>query len=716
MKKIFWSILILTIFANSLLFSFADGSLNKISLKENNKANNYQVVNLKLDNKIVKSADVPPIIYSINNQGRTLVPLRMILEYAQDRLNAEIEWDGLKQEVKVKTKDKSITLKINSPKAIVNGVEKQLPDNVPAKLLSTDGINARTMVPIRFLEGELGFKIAWDEKTLTASIDMPVDVVDEPENPLPVEEPSEISDVRVEMNGSIPRILIKTSKEISYKQFKLANPERIVIDFDNAKFNITDKKRLEANGTLSIKPNTDVIKDIRVSQFQNDPFISRMVIELGKSTEYEIRFDNNSGEIIIDFINYIRNAKKEIMNTKEVVVIEGDSLTDYNILRLSNPERLVVDIKGGVLHSGFKNTTINVDSNILKGIRASQFAQENSTDNEKIVRVVIDLKEKDNYEDVFAEIKDKKLIIHLEGEPFKAVQYEETGWTTSRLTFKGSTVTRYSITRQQGSDVIEVVVPKKDIALEFANLDIDDHIIKSIKVEEDANGDFYNIKVALQQSVEHTMLSGAQSKDFVLDLSNKNAKYREMLIVIDPGHGGSDPGAVSTIQKLKESNIVIEIGLELNRLLAEAGFRTYMTRVDDMRVTLQERVDVANALNADLFVSIHANAALTSTANGLENLYYPSELNTEDEDNRDNKKLAQIFQKEMVSYLNTNNRGIVARDGLFVLKNTTMPAILTETGFLSNPGDESRLATKEYRQQIAVAMFKSIVRYFEETR
>ncbi len=717
MRKLISSILFLIILITSLTVSFADGSLNKILLKENGIGKNYQVVNLKIDGKTVKSADVPPIIYPLNNQERTLVPLRVIIEHLGDKLNADIEWDEAKQEVKVKTKDKEILLKIDSPVALVNGVQKKLPDNIPAKLLAI-GDNSRTMVPVRFFADELGLSVGWDEKTVTASIDMPKVSEKEPEeepiiNPQPPQENvADVTDVRVEMNGYIPQIRIKTSKQIDYKQFKLANPERLVIDLDNARFNLSDRNKLESNGTLHIQTNSEVIKGVRVSQFQNDPFVTRVVMELGKSIEHEISFDEKSGEIVINFTNYIRNVKKEIMNTKEIIVIEGDSVADYSIMQLSDPERLVVDIKGGVLHSNFKNNLINIDGKVAKTIRVSEYTPENNSTNEKNVRVVIDFQENSGYNEVYAEVNGNKLYLHLEGEPFKAIKYEETGWTTSRLTLKGSTVTRYSIGRQLASNLIEVTVPKKDIELELASLNINDHIIKSINISEDLSQSNYNVRLELQDSVEHKLLSAEQSQDLVLELNNKNAKYREMLVVIDPGHGGRDPGTTSSILKMHESEVVLDISTRLNKLLTEAGFRTYMTRVDNLtpniKLELQDRADVANSLNADIFISIHANAVENvPTANGLENFYHPDDIR--------GKKLAEVFQSEMIRNLDINNRR-AKPNNLSVLRNTTMPAVLTETGFLTNAGDEAKLATSEYRQQVADAMFKATVKYFEETR
>lgn len=735
MKKIISSVLILLIFITSFTISFGNESINKILLKENGNGKNYQVVNLKIDSKTVKSADVPPIIYPLNNQGRTLVPLRMIIEHLEDKLNAEIKWNGTEQEVKIETKDKEIILKIDSPIALVNGVKKKLPDNVPAKLLAL-GDNGRTMVPIRFFAEEFGIDINWNEKTVTASLETPENIEKEPTRPEIPEEPKKepenplekpnipeeninianITDVKVEMNGHIPQIRIKTSKKTDYKEFKLSNPERLVIDLSNARFNLDDKKQLQGDKTLDIKTNSGSVKRVRVSQFQKpteekpeDLYITRVVLELGSLDDYEIRYDAKTKEVVIDFVNHINNISKQIINAKEVIVIEGDYVDDYNIIRLSNPERIVVDIKGGVLNNRFKNNTINVDGRVVKSIRASQYEDQDKKTDEKVTRVVIDLYENMDYEETYIEIKDNKLKIHVEGEPFKAILYQEIGWTSSTFTLKGSTVTKYNVDYQLAPSVINITVPKTDIDLELVSLKIEDHIINTMKIKEYGNN--YNVELRLEDGVEYKLLSSERGKDLILELNNRDAKYREMLIVIDPGHGGTDPGAISSINNMKESEVVLDMSLKLNQLLTETGFRTYMTRVDNLnnnsKLSLQDRSDIANALEADLFISVHANSFTSSSVNGIETYYEPNDMAS--------KKLAEIFQSQLINDLNMNNRGAKSAN-YFVLRNTNMPAVLVESGFLSNPSDAAKLASDTYKNQIAQSMVEATIKYFEETK
>ncbi|MCC5910584.1 MAG: N-acetylmuramoyl-L-alanine amidase [Clostridiaceae bacterium] len=97
-----------------------------------------------------------------------------------------------------------------------------------------------------------------------------------------------------------------------------------------------------------------------------------------------------------------------------------------------------------------------------------------------------------------------------------------------------------------------------------------------------------------------------------INQSDADSKKQERLVIIDAGHGGSDPGATSPIKGLLEREVALDVSRKLNVLLKETGFKTYMTRENDVAVSLRDRVTVANKLEADLFVSVHANAAMNT--------------------------------------------------------------------------------------------------------
>lgn len=204
--------------------------------------------------------------------------------------------------------------------------------------------------------------------------------------------------------------------------------------------------------------------------------------------------------------------------------------------------------------------------------------------------------------------------------------------------------------------------------------------------------------------------------EWVPALSTQNAHViAGKTIVIDAGHGGIDPGAVSA-RGLLEKDITLAIAAELETLLHRAAVFVVMVRRGDhdladssevnlltrKRQDLQKRVDLAEDAGADLFISIHANYFPSSIWSGAQTFYYEGKV--------EGQRLARVVQTELVRHLGPNNR--LARPGDYrVLRDTTMPAALVEVGFLSNPREAQLLGDKDYQRKVAAAIFAGIVRY-----
>lgn len=174
-------------------------------------------------------------------------------------------------------------------------------------------------------------------------------------------------------------------------------------------------------------------------------------------------------------------------------------------------------------------------------------------------------------------------------------------------------------------------------------------------------------------------------------------------IVLDPGHGGTDPGASGN--GLVEKEIVMDIAKRVNSKLNSSLAKVVMTRESDRYVSLDERVKTAEKAGADTFVSIHVNSYAGSSPNGTETWYSSQYAGAE------SKELAEEIQKELVKALGTNDRGI-KEGGFYVIKNTTMPSVLVEIAFISNSGDAYKLASDTYRQKAADAIYKGIMNFY----
>ena len=173
-------------------------------------------------------------------------------------------------------------------------------------------------------------------------------------------------------------------------------------------------------------------------------------------------------------------------------------------------------------------------------------------------------------------------------------------------------------------------------------------------------------------------------------------------LVLDPGHGGSDPGAV--VEDDQEKDITLAVALLVREQLAEQeGLEIIMTREEDTYPSLTDRSDLANEHSADLYVSIHVNALENNdTYEGIITFYHP--------DKRSDRSLAKIIQENIVATSGGTDRG-VQTGNYAVLRETEMPAVLIETGFITTPAERARLVDPTYQALLAQGIAKGILEY-----
>ena len=211
---------------------------------------------------------------------------------------------------------------------------------------------------------------------------------------------------------------------------------------------------------------------------------------------------------------------------------------------------------------------------------------------------------------------------------------------------------------------------------------------------------------AAQLTAKTDMLQYSQSNP----LENK-------AIIIDPGHGGEDPG--KNTKGLPESKIVLDTSLRLQQLLEKhTPFTVLLTRESDTRPghdqksSLQERVKFAKQNQGDIFISIHANA-FNGNAKGTETYYYKSSKSEKTNPHvEESRVLAEKIQERLVDALQTRDRGVKHGD-LHVIRENDMPAVLTELAFIDNGIDYSKLSTENGRQIAAEAIYEGILDYYE---
>jgi N-acetylmuramoyl-L-alanine amidase len=196
-----------------------------------------------------------------------------------------------------------------------------------------------------------------------------------------------------------------------------------------------------------------------------------------------------------------------------------------------------------------------------------------------------------------------------------------------------------------------------------------------------------------------------------------------VVVVLDPGHGGQDSGAM--VGGIFEKNLTLDVAQRVDRLLQSQGLATVMTRVGDSYVSLADRVSLTNRVADCVFVSIHFNEGNKPVSSGIETYYADHQMLagapviswlpflqriTAKTPNLESQSLAGFIQGALVERTKAINRG-TKPEQFVVIKNVQHPAVLVEGGFLTNKEDIARLSSAEYREQIATGISEGIIRY-----
>ena len=187
----------------------------------------------------------------------------------------------------------------------------------------------------------------------------------------------------------------------------------------------------------------------------------------------------------------------------------------------------------------------------------------------------------------------------------------------------------------------------------------------------------------------------------------KKAKKDQVVIVVDPGHGGEDPGKVGNNDVL-EKDLNLQIAKKVKKLLEEAGIKIVMTRTNDKvpdakKEDLNQRVQLINDTKPKLALCIHQNSYPDAKIKGAQVFYHTITPEAED--------VASIVQEQLRTVDPTNTRQIKENDTYFMLKNTQVPTIIVECGFLTNPDEAAKLTQEDYQDKLAQAICEGVVKW-----
>jgi len=610
------------------------------------------------------------------------IPLRPVGE----SLGYKASWAAAVKTMDLRSGSSSAKVTIGYGYGVVNG--KSVKVN-PAPIM----YNERTYVPVSFIQDNFGYDVTYDKAKNIVNIDKKKAAEDVTEKPAeqPIEyKKAKIEEIAYDDNGGFPQLNIVADNPVKYKSFTMLDPDRMVVDIENSVLDTEfETKEIGKGGVIRV----------RAAQFSKSPDVVRVVIDLEDQKTCKLVQSNDKKTISLIYANIIIPVSFLKEDGRDVLMIRGSQDMDTNVFRLENPDRVVVDIRKAVLIE--QGQTVNANTSYVKSIRTGQV-------DVGVVRVVLDV-EPGVYYDVTNNGSLTK--VYISNVPFSFFDYKKY-YNSASVDLSPGIEVEYQPIIDKANRTLKIMITK-DLDVEQKTYDINDNVLDCVTVAKETHaGKVYTVAAfKMKPFVEYELFSPSVTKLISMKFKHKSETTGQLTVLIDPGHGGKDPGATAIDKTTYEKDLNLDVALRLNRILKGLGFNTEMTRNDDRYVDLVSRSSLANNNYVDFFMCIHFNA-FTSSAKGIETLYYPNEIT--DEYPVDNKKIAEIFHNEIIDALKRPSRGITPRPGLHVLNKTKMPAILAELGFLTNSEEFGQIKKEDYREMAARALAASIVKYYQE--
>lgn len=215
------------------------------------------------------------------------------------------------------------------------------------------------------------------------------------------------------------------------------------------------------------------------------------------------------------------------------------------------------------------------------------------------------------------------------------------------------------------------------------------------------------LKITLELDGIYEYTSFFKGKNCYINFQNPKDMYKK-IVVIDAGHGGNSKGIVEN--GAVESKIDLAVSLKLKKLLKTEGIGVYLTREDDSNPDYESRISIANDLNADMFISIHNNAS----PQGYEEYSGTQVLYNEKDDTMMSMKLGKLCLKEVVDTLGSKSRQCIEGSSIYIIKESKVPAVLIELGFITNEEEAAKLADDKYQDKAALGIYNAIIKAYEE--
>ena len=439
------------------------------------------------------------------------------------------------------------------------------------------------------------------------------------------------------------------------------------------------------------------------------------------------------------------------------IAVKLDHSVQFESQRIDHPQRIYFDLKNAKLVSHLMGQSFDVEDGVVKKVRVAQYKPGRA-------RVVVETEDHASYT-ASVVLSPPRLVIDIHGEDKRpsgpitrapkastetaSANQEDAGQTETpdktQVLAAAKKVSDQPKSSQAAGGPKKVIVEADEDEAESPDSPDPAGATSSAKTSKRANAvpESSGNRTRRQRSVVSRSTREAQptsdgDRSLIRTLGLKIGK-----IVIDPGHGGHDTGTIGP-NGLLEKDLVLDVGKRLGKLLeSRLGADVVFTRSDDTFIPLETRTSIANQEQADLFVSVHANSSHDPDARGVETYYLnftssPEALEVAARENaasdksihelqdlvkkialkekvEESHEFASDVQQSLHAGLSSKSPGVrdrgVKKAPFVVLIGANMPSILAEISFLSNPGDERRLKTPDYRQRIAESLYRGISRY-----
>jgi N-acetylmuramoyl-L-alanine amidase len=432
---------------------------------------------------------------------------------------------------------------------------------------------------------------------------------------------------------------------------------------------------------------------------------------------------------------------RNVQVSSDGLVLQINGIPKMSASRVANPDRIILDLQATEVAVWIHNSLIAVNRYGVRQIRVAQFQKSPA-----IARLVFDLDNNSlaSWQSSFDQARGLLVLrpIGLSATSNNPSNLPVTGspvannnlpTTIDGLSFNGygqlviqaSRAISYRTSLDLATNTYNVTIPSTRISSQLrrpilgSNSPIEqirlnqmgDAVIVSVKalagwqIRETARTNPQAISLQLE-SVGQVSTSNPQNPRSQIQPSYSNNTGRQ-LVVIDPGHGGPDVGA--TRNGIYEKDIVLAMSKQLGRILQQMGYSVMYTRTEDIDLDLEPRVQIAENARASAFVSVHVNSleASASQVNGVETYHAPGASL--------GKNLEELVHEQIIASTGATDRGV--RSARFhVIVKTSMPAILVETGFITNPSEATRLVNSAYQERMADAIAKGVDQFLKSYR